>query len=346
MRAGRRALAQALAALCAAGAAVVLALLLLDRWFHAPLASGAAPLPIEVTPGESLARVADQLATLGILDHPRLYVLVARCQGLAGRIRAGEYQIQPGTSPATLLEQLVEGRVLLHAVTLVDGWTVAAALAALRENPVLSHGVPGAADPALMERLGSHGVAAEGQFFPDTYLVAKGTSDYEILRLAHARLQQQLAGAWAARRADLPLATPYELLILASIVEKETAAADERAHIAAVFVNRLRRGMRLQTDPTVIYGLAEGYDGHIHHRDLVTDTPYNTYTRDGLPPTPIALVGAAALQAAAQPVDSTDLYFVATGKDDGRHQFSSTLEAHNAAVTRYLEQRRGGGRSR
>lgn len=331
-------LAAVLLVLAAAG----LAAYGLARWYHAPLALRTA-MVVEVAPGEPLARVAQRLAAQGVLRWPRLYSWLARRQGLATRIRAGEYELQPGTSPAGLLEQLVEGRVLLHPVTLVDGWTWMAALEALHDNPVLSRVVLDPADPTLMARLGAPGVAAEGQFYPDTYLVPRGTSDLELLRLAHARLAAQLAAAWGARRPDLPLATPYELLILASLVEKETAAPEERPHIAAVFVNRLRRGMRLQTDPTVIYGLGGRYDGHIHRRDLTTDTPYNTYTRDGLPPTPIALVGAPALMAAAQPADSGDLYFVATGRGDGRHQFSTTLEAHNAAVARYLAQRREGG---
>ncbi|MEI8298997.1 MAG: endolytic transglycosylase MltG [Pseudomonadota bacterium] len=333
---------QLLAALLVAVLAAALALAAAERWYRTPIAL-AAPVVVYIAPGEPLGRVAQRLAGQGLLGWPRLYTWIARREGLATRIRAGEYEVRPGTSPAALLTQFVEGRVLLHAVTLVDGWTWATALAALHHSAALTRTVAGPADAALMERLGAAGVAPEGQFYPDTYLVPRGTSDLELLRLAHNRLTEQLSAAWQARRADLPLATPYELLILASLVEKETAAADERAHIAAVFVNRLRRGMRLQTDPTVIYGLGDAYDGHIHRRDLTTDTPYNTYTRDGLPPTPIALVGAPALLAAAQPADSGDLYFVASGRGDGRHQFSGTLEAHNAAVARYLEKRRGGG---
>ena len=314
-----------------------------DAWFHAPLAAVSAPVSVEIVPGDTFGRVAERLARLGIVGSPRLYAFLARRAGGALRIRAGEYEVLPGTSPAMLLQQFVEGRVRLHPALIVDGRTFREALAALHELPALVPTVADPADPELMARLGASGVAAEGQFYPDTYLVPKGSSDFEVLKLAHARLVAELDAAWRARRADLPLATPYELLILASLVEKETAAADERPHIAAVFVNRLRRGMRLQTDPTVIYGLGAGYDGHIHRRDLQADNPYNTYTRDGLPPTPIALVGRAALAAAARPVDSDDLYFVATGTGDGRHRFSTSLEAHNAAVGRYLAERRGGG---
>ena len=312
---------------------------LAEAWFHAPLASLRTPVVIEIEQGDSFGRVAERLARQGLIATPRLYTFLARRNGGAQRIRAGEYEITPGTSPAALLQQFVEGRVRLHPVLIVDGRTVREALAALRALPELRHTIDDAELPELMSRLGADGVAPEGQFYPDTYLVAKGTTDLEVLKLAHARLASELESAWRGRRPDLPLATPYELLILASIVEKETAAPDERPHIASVFVNRLRRGMRLQTDPTVIYGMGGDYDGHIHRRDLQTDTPYNTYTRDGLPPTPIALVGSAALAAAAHPSDSDDLYFVATGTGDGHHRFSTTLEAHNAAVARG-----GGGR--
>jgi UPF0755 protein len=313
------------------------------RWYRSPLAAVTAPLTLEIAPGDSFSRVAERLAALGVVDSPRLYTFLARRQGAAARVKAGEYEINPGASPASLLAQFVDGRVRLHPVRIVDGWTFREALAALHALPALVQQVEDPLDGAVMARLGAAGVAAEGQFYPDTYLVPKGTSDLEVLRLAHTRLQAELDAAWRDRRPDLPLATPYELLILASIIEKETAAPEERAHIAAVFVNRLRRGMRLQTDPTVIYGMGLDYDGHIHRRDLQTDTPYNTYTRDGLPPTPIALVGVNALRAAARPTDSDDLYFVASGEGDGRHRFSTTLEAHNAAVARYLAQRRGGG---
>lgn len=327
----------ALLAILVAGAALAV------RWYRSPLVALTEPIVIEVAPGDPFGRVAQRLAGLGLVDSPKLYALLASRLGGSSRIRAGEYEIAPGTSPAGLVEQLVSGRVRLHPVRLVDGWTFREALEALHAIPALAQQVQDPRDPTLMARLGSPGVAAEGQFYPDTYLVPKGTSDLEVLRIAHRRLVAELDAAWRARRPDLPLATPYELLILASIIEKETAAPEERPRIAAVFVNRLRRGMRLQTDPTVIYGLGVDYDGHIHRRDLQADTPYNTYTRDGLPPTPIALVGAPALRAAAVPVDSDELYFVATGNGDGHHRFSVTLEAHNAAVARYLAQRREGG---
>ena len=312
-----------------------------ERWYRTPLAAVTAPVTFEVAPGVPLAAVARSLATRGVLDYPRLWTLIARREGMAARIRAGEYAVTPGITPKGLLEELVEGRVVLHPITLVEGWTFAAALAAIQANPAIETTLKPVPDDALMAALGSPGVAFEGQLFPDTYLVPRGETDLEVLKLAHVRLKDRLATAWLHRRPDLPLTTPYEALTLASIVEKETGAADERPRIAAVFVNRLRRGMRLQTDPTVIYGLGTAYDGSIHRRDLTTDTPYNTYTRDGLPPTPIALPSAAALEAAVHPLDSAELYFVASGRGDGHHEFSVTLEQHNAAVARYLVRLRG-----
>lgn len=310
------------------------------RWYHAPIPALESSTVIEISSGEPLGSVADRLARRGLLAHPRVFSFLARRAGKAGRIRAGEYAIEPGTSPAALLDQLVEGRVVLHPVTLVEGWTIAEALAAIQANEVLKPTLRGGIDAAVMTRLGSGGLAPEGEFFPDTYLLPRGASDLEVLKLAHARMIDRLTAAWASRRQDLPLATPYEALVLASIIEKETGAPEERPRIAAVFINRLRRGMRLQTDPTVIYGLGDAYDGSLHKRDLLADTPYNTYTRGGLPPTPIALPGEAALEAAVRPSESEDLYFVATGLGDGRHEFSRTLAEHNAAVARYLQRLR------
>ena len=317
-----------------------------DRWYRAPLEGLAAPTVVEIAPGEPLGRVAERFAAQGLLDHPRLLAWFARFDGKSSRMRAGEYALVPGLSPKSLLEQLVEGHVLLHPVTLVEGWTFATALESLHANPVLKQVVSGPAEPKLMALLGSPDAAPEGELFPDTYLVPRGATDLDVLRLAHARLQERLAAAWASRLPDLPLASPYEALILASIIEKETGAPEERPRIAAVFVNRLRRGIKLQTDPTVIYGLGPAYDGSLHHRDLTTDTPYNTYTRERLPPTPIALASGASLAAAVRPATDDSLFFVATGLGDGRHAFSSTLPAHNAAVARYLGRLRAGGGGR
>ena len=317
------------------------------HWYRAPLERLPTATVIEIAPGEPLGSVAEGFARQGLVAHPRIFSWFARRAGKASRIRAGEYTLEPGTSPEGLLEQLVEGRVILHPVTLVEGWTVAEALAAIQGNAVLKRTLGGPVDAALMTRLGAAGLAPEGEFFPDTYLMPRGATDVDVLKLAHARLIERLTAAWATRQSDLPLASPYQALVLASIIEKETGAREERPRIAAVFLNRLRRGMRLQTDPTVIYGLGARYAGALHKRDLLADTPYNTYTRDGLPPTPIALPGAAALAAAVQPLQTADLYFVATGLGDGRHEFSRTLAEHNAAVARYLQRlqaARGGQR--
>ncbi len=330
----------AILSLCLLGAGVALTWQLAMRWYHTPLATLSQPTVIELASGESLSKLAARLATQGVISHPRWWVAIARLEHKAAHVRAGEYVLVPGTSPAGVLDQLVEGRVWLHPVTLVEGWSFATARAALEANPLLKHVGMGLSDDALMARLGLGGLKPEGQFFPDTYRVARGTTDLELWTLAHSHLQSELTRIWQSRQPNLPLANPYEALILASLIEKETAQVDERPRIAAVFINRLRKGMRLQTDPTVIYGLGQAYQGTLHRVDLTTDTAYNTYTRMGLPPTPIALPGAAALQAAVQPADSAALYFVASGQGDGRHVFSGSLLEHNKAVQHYLHARR------
>jgi UPF0755 protein len=311
-----------------------------NQWYHSPLVGVTQPTVIEFASGESVNTLGQRLATQGIINHPRWWIAFARWQRKAVHMRAGEYQIQPGTTPAGLVDQLVEGRVLLHAVTLVEGWSFATARAAIESNALLRHRLTGVSDQVLMATLGLKGLSPEGQFFPDTYRVARGSTDVDFWTQAHAHLQVELAGLWQSRQANLPLTTPYEVVILASLIEKETAQEDERPVISAVFINRLRKGMRLQTDPTVIYGLGRAYQGRLHRVDLTTDTPYNTYTRAGLPPTPIALPGAAALHAAVQPSNSTALYFVASGTGDGRHVFSDSILEHNKAVQRYLHARR------
>jgi UPF0755 protein len=315
------------------------------QWYRQPITALAAPTTVEVAPGEGLAAVAQKLAAQGIIERPRLWALFGRYEGKATRLRAGEYTLEPGLSPAGVLDLLVNGRVVLHAITIVEGWTFAQALAAVRAAPVVRRTLDDATPEQIMSKLGSDGVHPEGQLFPDTYLVARGTTDAGVLQLAHDRLQKELADAWAQRLDDVPLDDPYQALILASIVEKETGAPEERARIAGVFVNRLRLGMRLQTDPTVIYGIGERFDGDIRTRDLRTDTPYNTYTRAGLPPTPIALVGREALRAATRPLATDDLFFVATGLGDGRHVFSKTYAEHNRAVAQMLARQRAGGAS-
>jgi UPF0755 protein len=296
----------------------------------------------EVAPGASLAAVARDLENRGLMKRTGAWVRLAKRTGGATRIQAGEYRIVPGTSPAALLAQLVAGDVVLHSVTFLEGWSFRQGLAAIQAHPQIKVELRGLRDAELMARLGVSDGRPEGQFFPDTYRFPRGTSDLELLRQAYARMQRELQAAWNRRAKELPFDSPYEALILASLVEKETGAAEERPLIAGVFVNRLRMGMRLQTDPTVIYGLGEKFDGNLRRRDLLNDTPYNTYTRAGLPPTPIALPGRAALAAAVQPATTDALYFVATGRGDGRHFFATSLVAHNANVSRHLSNLRGG----
>jgi UPF0755 protein len=312
------------------------------QWLNAPIAALTEPVTFEVPQGTSLTTVAHALVDRGLMARPRVWLRYANSAGLATRIQAGEYRLAPGTSPAALLGQFVAGDVILHALTLPEGWTFRQGLAAIQGNPAIRSELVGLRDAELLARLGLSGRSAEGLFFPDTYRFPRGTSDRELLVQAHARLERELEAAWMGRAANIPLDSPYQALILASLVEKETGAPDERPLIAGVFVNRLRKGMRLQTDPSVIYGLGERFDGNLRRRDLVADTPYNTYTRSGLPPTPIALPGRAALEAAVRPADTRALYFVATGLGDGRHYFADTLAAHNANVSRHLANLRGG----
>jgi UPF0755 protein len=312
-------------------------------WLDEPIAALAEAAIFEVPEGASLTAVAAALESRGLLARRGAWVRHANRAGLATRIQAGEYELQPGTTPAGLLEQFAAGRVRLHSLTIPEGWTFRQALAAVQSHPSVRVELAGIAPQAILQRLGLGARHPEGLFFPDTYHFPRGTTDGEILLQAHARMQNALATAWAGRAEGLPLSTPYEALILASLVEKETGAADERGLIAGVFVNRLRKGMRLQTDPTVIYGMGEAFDGNLRRKDLLTDTPYNTYTRAGLPPTPIALPGRAALEAAVRPAATDALYFVATGLGDGRHFFATSLVAHNANVQRHLANLRGDG---
>ncbi|MDQ2695736.1 MAG: endolytic transglycosylase MltG [Pseudomonadota bacterium] len=334
------------------GLGVVAAALLLGTWalyadyrqfLDTPLTVADEGALLVVPPGASVGRLGELLLYQGVLPaeglipRDRWLELYARLHDLAPRIKAGEYRIAPGTTPIALLEQLVAGRVVQHALTVVEGWTFRQLLAAVRAHDRLEHTLDGLTDAGIMARLGHPGQHPEGRFFPDTYHFPAATTDLAFLQRAYATMEAQLAAAWDRRAAGLPLQTPYEALILASIVEKETGLASERPDIAGVFVRRLEKGMRLQSDPTVIYGLGESYDGDIRRRDLTADTPYNTYTRAGLPPTPIALPGAESLAAAVNPAPGEALYFVARG--DGSHVFSVTLEEHNRAVQDYLRQR-------
>jgi UPF0755 protein len=272
-----------------------------------------------------------------VATSPRLLYEWFRWSGQARRIRAGSYEVEPGITPRSLLDKMVRGDETLEVVRIIEGWTMRQVRAELARAPHLRPSSAEMDETQLMAAVGAPGQAAEGRFFPDTYAYSRGVSDLTVLRRAHAAMQRQLAAAWDDRAADTPLKSAEEALILASIIEKETGLPADRGLVAGVFVNRLRIGMRLQTDPTVIYGLGEAFDGNLRKIDLLTDTPFNTYTRAGLPPTPIAMPGAASLRAAVQPERTRALFFVARG--DGSSIFSETLAEHNRAVN--LTQRGG-----
>jgi len=305
------------------------------RELNAPLQIAAAEGEwLRVPSGTPFHRVAAELGQRRLVDKPYLLRWYAGATGDAKRVRAGEYQLTPGTTSVTLLAKLVAGDVYLHQITIVEGSRFAEVLAALRSHPAIAATALDGA--AIMNALGAPGVHPEGQFFPDTYRFPYGTSDLDVLRLAHEALVERLQEAWRNRSPDLLLKTDYEALILASIIEKETSLPAERKLIAGVFHERLRRNMRLQTDPTVIYGLGSAFDGDLRRGDMDRDTPYNTYTRAGLPPTPIALPGAGSIEAAVAPEITGALYFVATGRGDGSHHFSATFEEHEQALRDYL----------
>ena len=300
------------------------------HWWHAP-GPGRVETLVEIPRGDGPMRIATRLAEAGVLNHPRGFAWAIRLSGQAQALKAGEYAFTAGQAPSAVLAQLVAGRVTRYSVTFIEGQTVAEAWQRVRASPYLAP-TPGLTLHGLMKALGEPAVPVEGALFPDTYIFRRGASDLQVLREARLRMKTELAKAWERRHAGLPLASPAEALVLASLVEKETGAAAERPMIAGVFLNRLRVRMRLQTDPSVIYGLGAAYDGNLRKADLRRDGPYNTYRRGGLPPTAIALPGRASLLAATQPATTDALYFVATGRGDGRHVFSATLKAHNAAV--------------
>lgn len=308
------------------------------RQLNEPLNVPADGSMLWVPPGSTLTGLGRQLEDSGVLSRPQLWSLFGRVAGHARRIQAGEYPLTPSTTPLTLLQQMVNGDVYLHSLTLVEGWRFSEALAAIRNHPAVNAGVLTPAE--IMAAIGKPELHPEGQLLPETYHFARGVTDVELVRQAHQSLVTLLAESWSERDADLPLKTPYEALVLASIVEKETALESERALIAGVFVRRLDRGMRLETDPTVIYGLGMSFDGNLRREDLLADTPYNTYRRAGLPPTPIALASAASLRAALHPAAGDALFFVATASPDGSHYFSASYEEHVAAVSRYLKRLR------
>jgi UPF0755 protein len=309
-------------------------------WLHTEIASLQKQITYEVPRGASLRSVARELHQRGVLDQPQVWIAAARVTGKAGSLKAGEYALNPGLTPLQVLHVLSSGQVILHGITFVEGSTFADILKQLQGHAAVRIDYSTRDAETIMRAVGKPGVHPEGQFFPDTYHFPRNTPDLELLKMASQRMSMELDKAWSDRSPDLPLAGPYEALILASIVEKETALDRERPLVAGVFVERLRRGMRLQTDPTVIYGIGATYDGNIRRSDLMRDTPYNTYTRAGLTPTPIALPGLESLQAAVRPEMSGKIFFVATGEPDGSHYFSATLAEHDAAVRRYLQRLR------
>jgi len=302
-------------------------------WLERPLPLAGTSAELSIEPGTTPRDIAQGWVDAGVQSSPRLLYAWFRWSGQSRRIKAGSYEIDAGTSPRRLLEKMVQGDEALEHLRITEGWTLRQLRAALAKAPSLKPATAAMSDAEMMAALGAAGQPAEGRFFPDTYAYSRNVSDLAVLRRAHKAMQRHLAAAWAERAPDTPLKSADEALALASIVEKETGQAAERPLVAAVFSNRLRLGMPLQTDPTVIYGLGTAFDGNLRKRDLLADTPYNTYTRPGLPPTPIALPGLASLRAAVRPERSLALYFVARG--DGSSEFSNNLADHNRAVNKY-----------
>jgi UPF0755 protein len=302
-------------------------------WVNQPFDLATDSVDVSIEPGMSAREVAATVVQAGAGVNPQLLHVWFRLSGQSRQIRAGSYELDRATTPISLLQKLVRGEEALRSVTLVEGWTFRQVRDALKKAEQLKPDSQALSASELMAQLGRPGVPAEGHFFPDTYTYSKGSSDLAVLKRAMQAMDKRLAAAWAQRDPKSPLATPEQALILASIVEKETGAPADRPTISAVFNNRLAIGMRLQTDPTVIYGLGEAFDGNLRKKDLLADTPWNTYTRAGLPPTPIAMPGKSSLIAAVQPAPSKALYFVAKG--DGSSHFSTSLDEHNRAVNKY-----------
>jgi UPF0755 protein len=298
----------------------------------APLANQE-PVYFEISKGQGLATIAEALHERGLIDRPRWFRLLAWLDKVQARLKYGEYEIPPGTTPRQLLALFASGKVRHYSLTFVEGWNFRQIVEALNRQTALVHHVEGKSPKEIMGLIDAPGEDAEGRFYPDTYFFNRGTDDLELLRRAYRKMQAVLAEEWQGRAADLPVQSPYEALILASLVEKETGRADERPRIAGVFSRRLQKGMLLQTDPTVIYGMGEAYAGNIRKEDLLRESPFNTYLHTGLPPTPISMPGLASLRAALHPEPGDSLYFVARG--DGGHVFSKTLAEHNQAVDQH-----------
>ena len=306
-------------------------------WLDRPLALASPAVELSIEAGTPPREVAAAWVRAGVMTQPAWLYHWFRFSGQARKIRAGSYALAPGISPRSLLAKMVQGDEAFERVRLIEGWTFRQFRAALAQAPHLKPTSAGLDEAALMAAIGQAGLAAEGRFFPDTYVYSRNVSDLTVLRRAAEAQQRRLQAVWAERAPQLPLVSPEQALVLASIIEKETGQAADRGKIAGVFLNRLRIGMPLQTDPSVIYGLGEAFDGKLRRRDLLADTPFNTYTRSGLPPTPIAMPGLASLVAAVQPDATSALYFVARG--DGSSAFSDDLAAHNRAVNQYQRKR-------
>jgi UPF0755 protein len=316
---------------------IVAAVFLFAGWVayrvNSPVEFPSLPYEFSIEPGSSLKGVANQLADAGVLHDAWSFILLSRVMGVASSLKAGDYEITTSTSPLELLKRITKGDISQSEIRFIEGWTFSQVRQALDQHPSVRHDTTALSNSEIMKLIGAQETVAEGLFFPDTYYFARGSSDAEILKRAYRAMQNHLGDAWTGRSANLPLKDPYQALILASIVEKETGRESDRRTIASVFLNRLRLSMLLQTDPTVIYGLGDKFDGNLRKKDLLTDQEYNTYTRRGLPPTPIAMPGLPSIQAVLNPARTNALYFVSKG--NGESHFSNSLEEHNRAVSRY-----------
>lgn len=312
----------------------------LSSFLHSPVNAGESGVDFVIESGASFRTISDDLAEQGVISNSRAFRAYARWTGKASAVQAGDYHIRADTTPMELLAQFTSGDVTLYSFTIIEGWNYWELLQALHDDDLINATLTDEDWPGLLEELGADGAHPEGLFLPETYRIPRNTSDREVLRQAYDLMQTVLAEEWQAKAENIPISTPYEALILASIIEKETARVDERQRISGVFSRRLNKRMRLQTDPTVIYGIGPDFNGNLTRRDLRTDTAYNTYTRGGLPPTPIAMPGRAAINAALHPADGEELYFVATGLGDGSHTFSATKDEHDTAVAEYLRRLR------
>ncbi|MDH5479497.1 MAG: endolytic transglycosylase MltG [Nitrosomonas sp.] len=321
---------------------VILSVTLFIGWLylhvHSRINLPTTPYEFTIEPGSSLKKISRQLSDLGILTHAWTFELLSRYQGNQSTIKAGDYTLTENLTQTTLLEYLVKGDVKQNEIKFLEGWTFSQIRTVLNEHPIIKNETAELSDQEILQLINADESSTEGLFFPDTYYFVKGDSDIEILRRAYQTMKNHLQTTWSTRQESLPLDTPYEALILASIIEKETGLESDRTEIAGVFINRLRIGMRLQTDPTIIYGMGDKFDGNLRKKDLQTDQAYNTYTRAGLPPTPIAMPGLASIQAALNPAETEAIYFVAKG--NGQSKFSTNLTDHNNAVNKYQRQQK------